>query len=100
MAKQRLSDEIIGMKILRYLVQRRENNEGACTAHHLSKIRDIHKSQRQQRIEDILNLFCKGEYVRSYITSAGTMYEITETGIEFFKGSGRPVLELWEGYYK
>lgn len=100
MAKERLSDEYIAIAIIEHLVWIKEQNQPSCTAHHLAKIKKIPKTQRQQRITKILDLLCEQKHVRRIKTTAGTLYEITDEGYEWYKNTAKRVFELFKAFYR
>jgi CTP-dependent riboflavin kinase len=100
MAKGRLSDEYVAVAIMQHLTRRKDAREGACTAHYLMRIESIINSQRQQRIERILAQLLEWGYVIRIRSTAGTLYEVSERGYNWYKSEGRSALELIRRFYR
>lgn len=100
MVKERLSDEYVAMALMEHLVHRREGKEPSCTAHYLSKIGSIRTTQRQQRIERMLAFLCQKGYVKRTKSTAGTIYEITDEGYEWYKQYMRRAFDVLRELYK
>jgi len=99
--KTQVSDEHLAGVILDYLVRRHEQRSpglsSGCTAYHITHKAPIKTSQRQQRVEVILELLEKQKYVRADRFETATMYEITPEGLTWYKNVAKSFLAVFYG---
>ena len=83
-----------------YLVARRESREPGCSPFHLTTRVPQLKSQRQDRIQHILDLLEGGGLVRSIAYEHATYYEVTDEGLAWYKESAKrffmPFLTMYQ----
>lgn len=85
--------EYVAYKLMAHLIEHRENArvpdhacKGPCAAYHLStKVYDL-KTQKQERIQAVLELLAKNGFVRRALeVENATYYEITDVGDEWYR---------------
>lgn len=85
--------EYVAFKLMAHLIEHRENAripdhlcKGPCAAYHLStKVYDL-KTQKQERIQAVLDLLTTNGFVKKALeVEHATYYEITDLGDEWYR---------------
>ena len=85
----RQSDHYVAYLVMGYLVRRKENGERGCAPFHLTTRIPNLRTQRQDRIQDILDLMENSGYVKASKYPRATYYEITDKGMEWYKTAAK-----------
>jgi predicted transcriptional regulator len=101
---ERQGPEYVGFAIMGCLVQLREHPEkefevGISPYAIMRKVRRLN-TQKQDRVEEILELFEKNGLVRSRSAQRARYYEITDKGMEWYKRIAKAFYEIFLGLYK
>ncbi len=99
-AKKQVSDEYLGSLILEYLVKRDEEGRTGCTAYEIThKARNFPTTQRQQRIDRILELLVRRGFVHCDPYETARFYKITEIGKKWYKEIVKSFYSVFDGIY-
>lgn len=96
---KRQSDEHVAYLLMGYLVRRKESHQAGCTAFHLTTRVPGLQTQRQPRVQELLNLLVERGYVLRAEYDKATYYEVTEAGSTWYKESMKKVFEVFERLY-
>ena len=97
---QRQSNEYVGFVIMGYLVVKRERGEEGCSPFHLATRVPQLNGQRQERIQQILDLLEEGGLVGARTYPRATYYEVTDQGMEWYKRSAKAFFEPFLAMYR
>jgi hypothetical protein len=81
----RSSDQFVGFMIMAHLVERFDHHEAGCTPFHLSTRVQGLRTQRQERIQELLDRFETHGFVRAAHSDRMTIYECTSSGAAWYK---------------
>jgi DNA-binding PadR family transcriptional regulator len=88
------------MVLMQYLLGRMENRQPACSPHHLAtRVHELN-TQRQERIQRLLDLLEASGLVRATIGEHARLYEITEKGALWYRDAARKVVEVFGALYR
>jgi hypothetical protein len=92
----------VGLVLLGYLVKWRDVNGpgNGCTAFHLAHKVPGLRTQRQERVQDILRLLEISKLVRSTVSDRVTIYEATDEGGKWYSEVGVRFYSVFESLYK
>ena len=97
---ERQSNEFVGYTIMGYLVLRHENREPGCSPFHLTTRVVQLKSQRQERIQGILDLLEESGLVKVQDYDRASYYEATQEGVEWYKTSAKRFFDPFMSMYR
>lgn len=99
---QRQPPEYVGYVLLGYLVawQRDHGTGKGCTAFHLSHKVPGLKTQRPERVQEILGLLEVQKLVQSVASENFTIYVATPEGQQWYLGTGKSFYAVFEKLYK
>lgn len=82
----RSSEHFVGYMIMAHLVERFDLHQGGCTPFHLSTRVPGLRTQRQERIQALLDRFETQGFVKAAHSDRMTIYEVTAAGAAWYKG--------------
>ena len=83
-----------------YLVLRREGGEPGCSPFHLATRVPQLKSQRQDRVQLVLDLLEDGGLVRVQSYDRASYYEATDAGVDWYKTSAKRFFDPFMSMYR
>lgn len=94
--------EYVGYVLLGYLVayQRDHGLGSGCTAFHLSHRVPGLKTQRQERVQEILGLLERQKLVQSTVSEHFTIYVPTKEGVNWYLQTAKGFYAVFERLYK
>ena len=98
---QKQSSEYVGTALLGYLVAWRDRNgpESGCTAFHLAHKVPGLRTQRQERVQEILGLLEVQRLVRSVAADRLTVYLATDQGHQWYRETARRFYSVFGPVY-
>jgi len=101
---ERQSKEFVGCTVLEYLVKlrgsEREGEEAGRTAFHLCHKVPGLKTQRQERLEEVLKLLVIKRLVSSRTTENTTVYRATDEGVRWYTQTAQEFYRVFMPVYK
>jgi DNA-binding PadR family transcriptional regulator len=98
--KRQLSDERVASMVIDYLVIRHEGGMPGCSAYDITKnAPKLSTTQRQQRIEQILDLLERQKMVQCAHYEKASYYTITEQGLQWYKTIAKAFYEVLDSLY-
>lgn len=94
--------EYVGYVLLGYLVKwQQDNGDGSgCTAFHLAHRTPGLRTQRQERVQEILALLEAQRFVKSTNSERTTIYQATESGRVWYSETAKKFYSVFERLYK
>jgi hypothetical protein len=94
---QRSSEHFVGFMIMAHLVNRFDHHEAGCTPFHLSTRVPGLRTQRQERIQALLDRFETQGFVKATHSDRMTIYDCTAAGAAWYKGAALKFMEPFLG---
>ena len=97
--REKHSSEFVGYLVMGHLVDYYDRHLGGCTPFHLTtKVPELN-SQRQERVQELLELLAIRGYVRVTRSERVSIYEATPDGAQWYKEKARGFYSVFGRLY-